>query len=94
MDELEERIAELREQEELDAIRPPLDGHQVMAFLGVGPSKVVGEALAFLLDLRLDEGPLAEDDAYARLEAWARERGQSVAGERVPGKPVEEPPPA
>jgi poly(A) polymerase len=92
MDELEERIAELREREELDAIRPPLDGHQVMAFLGVGPSKVVGEALAFLLDLRLDEGPMSDDEAYARLEAWALERGQAVAGERVAGKPVEEPP--
>ncbi len=90
MDELEERIAELREQEELDSIRPPLDGHQVMAFLGVGPSKVVGEALAFLLDLRLDEGPMDDDEAYARLEAWAVERGQAVAGERVAGKPVEE----
>jgi poly(A) polymerase len=75
MDELEERIAELREQEELDAIRPPLDGRQVMEFLGIGPSRQVGEALEFLLDARLDEGPIEEDDAYARLEAWARERG-------------------
>jgi len=91
MDELEARIAELREQEELDAIRPQLDGRQVMAFLGVGPGKVVGEALAFLLDLRLDEGPLSEDDAYARLEAWAAERGLPVAGERVAGKHEGEP---
>ena len=67
MDELEARIAELREQEELDAIRPPLDGRQVMAFLGVAPGPVVGEALDFLLEARLDEGPIAEDDAYARL---------------------------
>ena len=94
MDELEARIAELREQEELDAIRPPLDGRQVMAFLGVAPGKVVGEALAFLLDLRLDEGPMAEDDAYGRLEAWAAERALSVAGTRVSGKhePGEDPP--
>jgi poly(A) polymerase len=75
MDELEARIAALREQEELDAIRPPLDGRQVMEFLGVPPGKVVGEALDFLLELRLDEGPLEEDDAYARLGAWARDRG-------------------
>jgi poly(A) polymerase len=96
IDELELRIAELREQEELDSIRPPLDGHQVMAFLGVGPSKVVGEALAFLLDLRLDEGPMDDDAAFARLEAWAAERGLAVAGERVAGKPAEpgEPPSA
>ncbi len=75
MDELEERIAALREQEELDAIRPPLDGRQVMEFLGIGPGRDVGEALEFLLEARLDEGPIEEADAYARLEAWARERG-------------------
>jgi len=80
MDELERRIAELREQEELDAIRPPLDGRQVMTFLGVPPGRVVGEALEFLLDLRLDDGPMSEADAYARLDAWARERGITPAG--------------
>jgi poly(A) polymerase len=75
MDDLEARIAALREQEELDAIRPPLDGRQVMEFLGIGPGRAVGEALEFLLEARLDEGPIEEADAYARLEAWARERG-------------------
>lgn len=75
IDELEARIAELREQEELDAIRPPLDGRQVMAFLGVEPGPIIGEALDYLLELRLDEGPIAEADAYARLREWARERG-------------------
>jgi poly(A) polymerase len=74
MDELEERIAALREQEELDAIRPPLDGRQVMEFLGIGPGRQVGEALDFLLDARLDEGPIEEADAYARLARWARDR--------------------
>ncbi len=73
MDELEVRIAELREQEELDSIRPPLDGGQVMKFLGVRPSRIVGDALDFLLEARLDEGPIDEADAYARLAAWARE---------------------
>ncbi len=58
MDELEARIAELREQEELDSIKPPLDGRQVMEFLGVKPSRVVGDALDFLLEARLDEGPI------------------------------------
>jgi poly(A) polymerase len=81
MDELERRIAELREQEELDSIRPQLDGRQIMAFLGIPPGRVVGEALEFLLDLRLDEGPIEDDDAYARLAAWARARGlQPAAG--------------
>jgi poly(A) polymerase len=80
MDELERRIAELREQEELDAIRPPLDGRQVMEYLGVPPGRIVGEALEFLLDARLDEGPIGEDDAYARLDAWARDRGIEPGG--------------
>jgi poly(A) polymerase len=70
MDELEARIAELREQEELDAIRPDLDGNQVMALLGIGPGRAVGQALAFLMELRLDEGPLGEDVAAARLREW------------------------
>jgi poly(A) polymerase len=80
MDALEQRIAELREQEELDAIRPPLDGRQVMAYLGVKPGRIVGEALDFLLEARLDEGPISEADAYERLGAWARERGVEPAG--------------
>jgi poly(A) polymerase len=70
MDELEERVAVLREQEELAAIRPDLDGNAVMAELGVAPGRVVGEALAFLLELRLDEGPLGEDEARRRLRQW------------------------
>ena len=56
-------------------IRPALDGNQVMKFLGVPPGPIVGEALDFLLELRLDEGPMSEDEAYARLAEWARERG-------------------
>jgi poly(A) polymerase len=74
MDELEARIEQLRQQEELDAIRPPLDGRQVMELLGVGPGPIVGEALDFLLEARLDEGPIDPDDARARLTVWARER--------------------
>jgi poly(A) polymerase len=70
MDELEARIAELREQEELDALRPDLDGNQVMTILGLGPGRAVGEALRFLMELRLDEGPLGEDEATARLKEW------------------------
>jgi poly(A) polymerase len=80
MDELEERIAALRAQEELDSIKPPLDGRQVMEHLGVPPGRFVGDALDFLLDLRLDEGPMSEDGAYARLDEWARERGVDRPG--------------
>ncbi|HKE76957.1 MAG TPA: CCA tRNA nucleotidyltransferase [Acidimicrobiales bacterium] len=74
MDALEGRIAELREREELDAIRPDIDGNRVMELLGVGPGRVVGEALAMLLEARLDEGPLGEEEAERRLRAWWAER--------------------
>jgi poly(A) polymerase len=74
MDALEERIARLREQEELAALRPDLDGNQVMQILEIRPGREVGEAMAFLLDLRLDEGPLGEEEATKRLLAWWRAR--------------------
>jgi poly(A) polymerase len=74
MDALESRIAALREQEELDAVRPDLDGNAVMALLGVGPGREVGEAMRYLLELRLDEGPLDPDEVEARLLAWWAER--------------------
>jgi poly(A) polymerase len=70
MDALEERITELRAQEEIDAMRPDLDGNQVMNHLGVKPGRDVGDALKMLLELRLDEGPLGEDEAFRRLDAW------------------------
>jgi poly(A) polymerase len=76
MDALEDRIAELREREELDAIRPDIDGNRVMELLGIGPGRQVGEALAMLLDARLDEGPLGEEEAERRLLAWWSARGQ------------------
>lgn len=78
MDELEARIDDLRQREELAAIRPDLDGNQVMARLGIRPGPLVGEALAFLLELRLEEGPLGEEEAGRRLDAWwvDRQSGQ------------------
>jgi poly(A) polymerase len=79
MDDLESRIDELRRQEELDAIRPDLDGRQVMAHLGVPPGPVVGEALAFLLELRLEEGPLGEEEARRRLDDWWSQRSSSAS---------------
>jgi poly(A) polymerase len=70
MDQLEARIVELREQEELAAIRPDLDGKAVMDHLGIPPGREVGEALGFLLELRLEEGPLGEEEAKRRLDDW------------------------
>ena len=74
MDELEARIGELAAQEELDKIRPELDGRQVMEILGVDPGPAVGEAMRFLLELRLEEGLLGEEEAVERLRRWAAER--------------------
>jgi poly(A) polymerase len=70
MDELERRIAELREKEELAAIRPDLDGRDVMTHLGVGPGPAVGRALAFLLEARLDDGPHSRQEALELLDRW------------------------
>ena len=75
MDELEARIEELRQREELASIRPALDGRAVMEHLGLAPGPVVGRALAHLLEIRLDEGPMDDEEAYARLDAWAAEQG-------------------
>ena len=74
-DELEERIARLAEQENLDAIRPPLDGIQVMERLGLEPGPIVGRALEYLMELRMERGPIDEDEAFALLDEWAKEQG-------------------
>ncbi len=73
-DDLEERIARLQEQEELDALRPDLDGNQIMEILGIPPGREVGEAYKFLMNLRLDQGPLGEDQAREELLRWWSER--------------------
>ena len=74
-DELEERIARLEAEEELASIRPPLDGRQVMELLGIPPGPLVGKALAHLLELRLDRGPMPEEEAVAALRDWAKKQG-------------------
>ncbi|CAM8661146.1 PcnB tRNA nucleotidyltransferase/poly(A) polymerase [Acidimicrobiia bacterium] len=74
MDELEARVAELQANEELRAMRPDLDGNQVMTHLNLGPGRDVGNALDFLLELRLEEGQLGEEEATRRLDAWWAER--------------------
>jgi poly(A) polymerase len=69
-DDLETRIAELREQEQLEAVRPDLDGNAIQRILGISPGRDVGVAYKWLLELRLDEGPLGEEEAERRLRAW------------------------
>ncbi|MFF4861736.1 CCA tRNA nucleotidyltransferase [Streptomyces sp. NPDC002405] len=69
-DGLEERIAQLQEREELDAIRPDLDGNQIMEILGVKPGPAVGKAYKYLLELRLENGPMEHDAAVAALKEW------------------------
>jgi poly(A) polymerase len=69
-DDLEQRIADLKQHEELAAIRPDLDGTAIMAALGVPPGPAVGEAYRFLLDLRMERGPLGPDAATQALLAW------------------------
>ncbi|PYD00720.1 CCA tRNA nucleotidyltransferase [Microbacterium esteraromaticum] len=74
-DDIERRIVELREQEELDSIRPELDGNQIQQILGISPGREVGEAYRFLLEVRLDEGVIGPDAAEQRLREWWAARG-------------------
>lgn len=69
-DGLEERIARLQQQERLDAIRPDLDGNEIMKILGIGPGPQVGKAYKHLLELRLEHGPMGQDAAVAALQEW------------------------
>ena len=75
-DDLEQRIAALNEQEELGALRPDLDGEQIMVVLGLKPGREVGEAYRYLLEQRLDDGPLGEEEATRRLVQWWAERAE------------------
>ncbi|MER6167407.1 CCA tRNA nucleotidyltransferase [Streptomyces violaceorubidus] len=69
-DGLEERIEQLQQQEELDAIRPDLDGNQIMEILGIRPGPAVGQAYKHLMELRLENGPMGHDAAVAALKEW------------------------
>lgn len=80
MDDLERRIGRLAEQEELNKLRPPLDGNAIMSHLGLSPGPVVGKAYKMLLEARIERGPMAAEDAYALLDAWAAQQGISPAG--------------
>jgi poly(A) polymerase len=78
-DSLEERIAQLSAQEELAAIRPDLDGHQIMKILGIAPGPLVGRAYRHLLELRLDRGPLPADKARDELLRWWADQPENAA---------------
>ncbi|MDJ0960744.1 MAG: CCA tRNA nucleotidyltransferase [Acidimicrobiia bacterium] len=78
IDELEDRIVELRKQEAIDALRPPIDGHQVIAHLGVEPGPIIGDAMRMLLEHRIEEGPYEPDEAYRLLDEWMERRETGV----------------
>ena len=80
IDELEERIEVLSEQEELAKLRPPIDGNQVMSYLGMDPGPKVGEIMDLLLDKRIEDGPYSEAEAYAIAREWALSQGLDDPG--------------
>ena len=77
-DALEQRIAELGEQEELASIRPELDGNDIMRILGLAPGPLVGRACDFLLELRITRGPIGREQAIQELLGWAALEGIPV----------------
>jgi poly(A) polymerase len=77
MDELEERITELAEAEELASLRPEMDGNAVIEHLGVEPGRIVGEAMNFLMEVRLEDGLVGDDEIRSRLDAWWAEHRSS-----------------
>jgi poly(A) polymerase len=87
-DDLETRIAELREQESLDAVRPDLDGSSIMALLGLKPGPVVGRAYKFLLNERMEHGPLPTTEAEERLLRWWAEQPESAPAGSAPEAPA------
>jgi len=78
-DDLETRIARLMEQEQLDAVRPELDGNEIAAVLGITPGPVLGRAYKHLLEVRLDQGPIGREAAAEALRAWWAEQPESLA---------------
>ncbi len=88
IDELELRIAELREQEAIESLRAPIDGNDVISYLAINPGPMVGEVMDMLLERRIDEGPYSETEAYSMAREWALSRGLSDPG--PPPPPFEE----
>lgn len=80
IDELEERIAELREREAIEALRPPIDGNQVISYLGIRPGPLVGDIMDLLLERRIEEGEYSVTEAFAMTRDWAIEQGLDDPG--------------
>jgi poly(A) polymerase len=80
IDELEERIADLRQREELEAMRPPIDGNQVMEHLGIDPGPLVGEVMGLLYERRIEDGPFTEEEAYRMVDEWWAARRPAGGG--------------
>jgi poly(A) polymerase len=95
-DQLEQRIAELSEQEELGKLRPTLDGNEIMRILGIPAGPLVGKAYQFMLELRINEGELDRDRAVQELLRWAATEGivppppESAPPESAPPEPDED----
>ena len=75
IDELEKRIAELGAKEELSRLRAPIDGHQVMGYLGIGPGPRIGDIMGLMLERRIEEGPFTKGEAFAMVRQWAIAQG-------------------
>jgi len=80
LDELELRIIELAEREEIGSLRPPLDGHQVMTYLSMPPGRAVGEIMELLYERRIEEGPYSAGEAYEMVREWAVAQGRPDPG--------------
>jgi poly(A) polymerase len=80
IDELEERILELREREAIEALRAPIDGNDVISYLGIKPGPIVGEVMDLLLERRIDEGEYSVAEAYAMVRTWAVGKGLADPG--------------
>jgi poly(A) polymerase len=80
INELEERIAELGAKEEISRLRAPIDGYQVMEYLGIGPGPLIGDIMGLMLERRIDEGPYGVGEAYAMVRDWAMAQGIADPG--------------
>lgn len=80
LDELEERIIELRAREELDSLRAPVDGHEIMAYLGIDPGPQVGTIMDILLEKRIEDGPYDRSQAFTAARQWAIGQGMKDPG--------------
>jgi poly(A) polymerase len=82
IDELEDRIADLREKEHLESLRPPINGNDVMAYLGIPPGPLIGVIMEVLTEHRIEEGPFEQAEAYRLVRSWALENGMEDPGEQ------------